>query len=338
MKKLIRFLLYLVLGAAGLLAILGLFAKKTYHIERSIEIDAPRSVVFDYVRHLDNFDNWAAWQELDPEMEVSVSGTDGEVGASNSWKGNADIGEGSQTITAISPDRIDFDLELVRPLKSSSKSWITFEPNEQKTKVSWASDISIPFPMNGLAMFTDVDKGLGADWEEGLQNLKRITEDLAHPKYNGFEVLVEETFPGLSLYGLRQQTDTSSVDAVFEQAMTAVNAAFTSTGTTATGNPMGFFWTWENGQTDMAIGLPAAAGLSLPGVAEFKIPKGKAYIIDYEGTGALAGKAHLAMDAFMKANQLKPGAPVVEEYLQRPPKDSAHLPMKMRLIYFGMPE
>ncbi|MEN9415964.1 MAG: hypothetical protein RLZ62_2268, partial [Bacteroidota bacterium] len=63
--KFIKYLLYFVLGLVALIGLLGIFAKKTYHIERSVEIDAPKALVYEQIRFFKNFNEWSPWLKLD---------------------------------------------------------------------------------------------------------------------------------------------------------------------------------------------------------------------------------------------------------------------------------
>lgn len=54
-------------------------------------------------------------------------------------------------------------------------------------------------------MFTDVDAGVGVDYERGLKNLKKICEEIAHKKYRGYEV-AEIEIP-LNITSIRQTID-----------------------------------------------------------------------------------------------------------------------------------
>jgi hypothetical protein len=177
--KLLKILLYIALGIVALILALGIFGKKEYHIERSIEIDAPKSTIYDYVRMFKNYEEWSPWTALDPNQKTSLSGTDGEVGAKHTWNGNNNVGEGSQTITALKPDRIETLVKFMRPFESESPTFMAFAEKGGKTNVTWGFDMKAPFPMNGLMIFTDVDKAMGKDYEMGLSNLKRVTEELA---------------------------------------------------------------------------------------------------------------------------------------------------------------
>ncbi len=177
--KFLKILLYIALSIVALIVALGIFAKKEYHIERSTEINAPKALVYEYARMFKNFEEWSPWTALDPAQKVTLSGSDGEVGAKHAWNGNDKVGEGSQTITKITPDRIDILTDFKRPFESQSPTFMAFEDKGGKTNITWGVDMKMSFPLNGLMMFTDVDKAMGKDYEMGLGNLKRITEEMA---------------------------------------------------------------------------------------------------------------------------------------------------------------
>ena len=94
-------ILYIVLAIAALLLLLAAIAPKNYNVSRSIEIKRPKGVVFEYLKFLKNQDEWSPWAKRDPNMEKKFTGTDGEVGGINYWKGNKQVGEGEQEITKI---------------------------------------------------------------------------------------------------------------------------------------------------------------------------------------------------------------------------------------------
>ena len=74
-------ILYIVLAVVVLILFLAAIAPKNYDVSRSIEINRPKSVVFDYLKCLKKQDEWSPWGKRDPNMEKKFTGTDGEVGA-----------------------------------------------------------------------------------------------------------------------------------------------------------------------------------------------------------------------------------------------------------------
>lgn len=337
MVKIIKYLLYAVAAVAVLVIALDIFAKKSYQIERSITIDAPTSMIYDYVRHFKNFDQWSPWTALDPQQKTTLSGPDGAIGASHFWNGNDKVGEGRQTITAIGPDFIKMETEFLRPFKSTSEAQFQFAPDGEQTKVTWSFHMRAPFPLNGLMMFTDVDEGVGKDYEIGLENLKRILEEKAHRKYLGYEVKVEETYPERTFAGIRQLTDTTQVGNVYAAHIQKVSGMLAKAGIQPAGPPVALFYTWENGKTDMATAVPVSEGIPA-GLGSFRTPARKAYVIDYFGPYEQSMKAHAAMDAYLAEQELVFVPPVLEEYLSGPGTEPDTAKWHTKVIYFADPK
>ncbi len=171
-------LLYILLAVIALVVFLALIAPKTYDVSRSIEIESPKNEVFDYLKYLKNMDEWSPWAKKDPNMEKKFTGTDGEVGAISYWNGNKDVGEGEQEITKIvNGDRIESELRFLKPWKSTSDCYTKVEDSgTNATKVTWGFSGKNKFPMSIMALFMNMDKMVGKDFEEGLATLKATLE------------------------------------------------------------------------------------------------------------------------------------------------------------------
>ncbi len=170
--------LYIVLAIVVLILFLAVIAPKNYDVSRSIEINRPKSVVFDYLKSLKRQDEWSPWGKRDPNMVRDFKGTDGEVGAISRWKGNKEVGEGEQEITNIvEGERIESELRFLKPFKSTSEAYIaTKEVEKEMTKVVWGFSGKNQFPMSIMMLFMNMDKAIGKDFEEGLASLKEILE------------------------------------------------------------------------------------------------------------------------------------------------------------------
>ncbi|MCK0159880.1 SRPBCC family protein [Allomuricauda sp. F6463D] len=171
--------LYIGLALVLLLIILAIIAPKNYDVSRSIEIAKSKNVVFDYLKSLKNQDEWSPWGKRDPNMQKKFTGTDGEVGAINYWKGNKEVGEGEQEITKIIADeRIESELRFLKPFKSTSNAYLSIkEVENNRTKVVWGFSGKNKFPMSIMMLFMNMDKAVGKDFEEGLASLKEILEN-----------------------------------------------------------------------------------------------------------------------------------------------------------------
>lgn len=175
LKRLFFWLLFLVIVAL----VVALFLPTTFNVERSAMISQPRDSVFNYIKFLENQEEFGIWWKADPQMQVSHSGTDGQPGFTTTWKSQKDdVGSGQQKIMAIQQgQRIDLELKFIEPFESTNKSFMSTQKiDTNTTRVSWGISGEMPYPGNLMTLFIDMEKQLGTDLENGLKNLKRILE------------------------------------------------------------------------------------------------------------------------------------------------------------------
>lgn len=341
MNKFLKFLLYFVLGIAAFVVILGLFAKKHYHIERSVEINAPLTEVHDFVRSFTNFNQWSPWQTLDPDMKTLISGPDGQVGANYAWQGNDKVGKGEQKITAITPDRIDMQVKFEEPFESESPVFLAFKENNGKTIVTWGMDMHPPFPLNGFMMFTDVDKAIGKDYENGLANLKRVSEEKAHKTYKGYAIDMAETSPLQYFLGVRKTVSFAEVPAFMAENMPKLIKHIKENNGEIAGASSGLFWNYDEsaGTTDMAAAIPIKKAVkTASGFEIFTVGGGQKLTINYFGDYSKSGAAHFAMDDYMAENELQSLAPVIEEYVTDPAMEKDTAKWLTKVMYYTEPK
>jgi len=178
MKIIVRILIALA-GIVILTLLVALFVKKEYAVEREVSINKPVAEVFDYVLLLKNQDNYSVWANMDTSMIKEFRGTDGQVGFVSAWDSqNKDVGKGEQEITGIKPgERIDYELRFLKPFESTDHTYMaTSAINDSTTQVKWGFDGKMPYPMNLMLLFMNMDQMLGKDLGQGLLNLKSELE------------------------------------------------------------------------------------------------------------------------------------------------------------------
>jgi effector-binding domain-containing protein len=337
MKKVLKFLLYTVLAIAALVVVMGIFAKKDYQITRSIEIDAPKFIVMDQVRFFKNHPNWSPWSALDPQMKTSIEGTDGEPGAVYRWDSSVkNVGKGHQTITAVTADHVGSDIVLQSGWFSTGMpARMTVTTAEKNTKAEWHLDFHVPFPWNGLAMFTDVTKAVGSDFENGLANLKKTCEQISNRAYQGYPVLFDAEFPTRYYYGVRQTAlDSANLSKFYAKNLPVVLLSLTKDSATIAGAPAGLFYQWEGGKADVVAALPVANELKKSTLQAFTVGGKPAISTDFYGPYAETMKAHMALDEYITTHRLKWVAPAIEEYVTDPATESDTAKWITRVIYF----
>ena len=169
---------YVILAIVALLLIIPLFISKDMNYEKSVLINASISTVWGNVSSLTAMDQWSPWNEKDPNMERSLTGTDGTVGAKQAWVSKEkNVGEGSQTITGITePTLLETKLEFIKPFKSKADAYVKLAQENNSTKATWGFKSQMPYPMNIMKLFMNFEKKMDEDFGSGLNKLKSISE------------------------------------------------------------------------------------------------------------------------------------------------------------------
>jgi hypothetical protein len=142
---------------------------------RETTVDTAPATVHALVNDFRNWAQWSPWEEKDPDLTRTFSGAERGAGSEYAWTGNKAVGTGEMTIVASSPERIEIDLEFIKPFKASNKAVFTLTPERDATQVSWTMSGSRNLLMD-LAGRLFVDRALGKDFDQGLAKLKAAAE------------------------------------------------------------------------------------------------------------------------------------------------------------------
>jgi len=146
--------------------------KDQFEVVRTGQVGAPPSEVFDRIARFRNWPSWSPWEDIDPDMERTYGGTDGEVGASHAWRGNRKAGEGRMEITALEPGaRIEIALSFLKPFKSENTLTFTLAGAGDGTEVTWHMVGPKTLATKIMGIFKSMDKMVGPDFEKGLTRL-----------------------------------------------------------------------------------------------------------------------------------------------------------------------
>jgi effector-binding domain-containing protein len=319
--KVLKFLLALIVILILAVVILGFAGPKTYKVERSTTIDAPKEVVFPYLKSLQKMQSWSPWAERDPDMVNEYIGEDGTVGSKNKWTGNEHVGTGEQSITAIEENaRVETSMKFISPRESESNGWLSIKDTDQGgSEILWGFGGENDFMGRVMGVFMNLDKMVGPDFEKGLGKLKNIVEGKMNDKYRGFHVKIVD-LPTRSFLGVRKRIKMDKMQSFFESNLPRAYMAVQKAGLEMDGMPYGLYYDWDekNGETDMAAAIPVKKSMKIPGFGEFKVESGRAAQIDYYGDYMGLGEAHYAIDDYLKALDLKMGSPVMEHYVTDP--------------------
>ena len=174
--KLFKKILAGIFAVVVLFLMVALFLPSTYHVERSVVIRQPVEKVYTQVSNLNYWADWNPWTKMDPTVENTITGSGHEIGSVWSWEGE-EVGVGSLTIQELEPNRfIQSRLAFQEPQMFESDDIWTFEPVDEGTRVTWINEGKLRYPVDRLfGLF--MDSMLGKDFEQGLSNLKQVTEN-----------------------------------------------------------------------------------------------------------------------------------------------------------------
>ncbi|MCU0418180.1 MAG: SRPBCC family protein [Cyclobacteriaceae bacterium] len=172
----------------GLVAILLLavvftvFQSPQSHLARSVVINAPDSVIFEYVNNYQKFNAWSPWAKLDANTQYMYDGPTAGVGARMSWVSkHPDVGTGAQWIVESEPyKRVKSGMQF-GDFEGEFFAQVDIEPAEGGHRVTWhyygdVSTASAAGAFMGKFFGLFMDGMLGPQYEDGLKNLKAVAE------------------------------------------------------------------------------------------------------------------------------------------------------------------
>ena len=136
--QVIKKLFFALIAVVVILVVIGFLLPRQRHVERSVFIEAPPSVVFSQVNGYRHFNDWSPWVALMPDAEYTFEGPDFGVGSKMSWSAAEPQPEtGSQTIVASTPyERVDVEIDFGR--RRDAQVAYLLQPQEGGTNLTWS--------------------------------------------------------------------------------------------------------------------------------------------------------------------------------------------------------
>ncbi len=149
----------------------------TFSVQRSLAIKAPPEKIYALIADFRKWGEWSPYEKLDPAMQRSFSGADSGQGAVYAWDSKGKAGAGRMEITqTTAPNSIVIQLDFVKPFEAHNTATFTLQGEGDATRVSWTMSGRANYFHKLLSVFLNMDQLIGKDFETGLDNIKRITE------------------------------------------------------------------------------------------------------------------------------------------------------------------
>lgn len=316
-------LIFGLLGLVVIIVVAGFALPKTAQLERSITIDAPKSVVFAVLNNFNWFNQWSPWYKLDPQAKIEISGKERGVGAKYRWQSdNQDVGTGSQKIVASVPyksieTRLDFGPQ------GKADAFYKLTGNANSTTVTWGFDTD--FGMNPIARYFGLllETFLGPAYEEGLSNLKSLVENsLPKQGFADLNVSFTERKPLMLAYVSGTTTRNSNdIGQALGAAYAKVGKFISDNELSVVDKPVAITEFWNNGGYGFKAGIPInRRGRARPAgdVMLGELYAGKVMKIEYTGAYSNLTSTYKQIDAYIKANKITTNGKSWERYVSDP--------------------
>ena len=150
---------------------------REFSVSRTASFAAPAPAVFAQVNDLRKWQAWSPWAKKDPQMKQTYAGPAAGAGASSSWVGNKDVGEGRMTIVdSRANELVRFKLEFFKPFAATNDAEFAFKEEGGRTAVTWTMRGQNNFIGKAMCLVFDMDKMVGGDFEQGLAGIRQIVE------------------------------------------------------------------------------------------------------------------------------------------------------------------
>jgi len=157
--------------------ILSLVAPKKISVQSISFVNAPKQQVFDQIRFMKNFPSWSPFLRQDPEQKFTISGNDGQVGATFSWVGVREKSKGSQKVVYLhGNDNLTIACNITEPFQSNPVFTYTLKEKDGGIEVIQEFEAPMPFPSNVFGMLFGVKERMASTNKQGLELLKEAVE------------------------------------------------------------------------------------------------------------------------------------------------------------------
>ena len=177
MLKIIAIVAVAIAIAMAVVLVLAMTKPDSFRVQRSLTIKAPADALFALIDDFRRWGTWSPWENKDPEMKRTFSGAPNGKGAVYAWDGNKNVGSGRMEILeSLAPSNIVIKLDFFKPFEGHNTAEFTLSPQGGSTTVVWVMHGPAPLMSRVMQVFMNFDSMIGKDFEQGLVNLRKATE------------------------------------------------------------------------------------------------------------------------------------------------------------------
>lgn len=323
MKKVGIVLLFLI----AVFVATGYSLPRQVHVERSITVERPASMMFEILNGYRHFNQWSPWAKRDPDALFTISGPESGVGARMSWSGDPQlVGSGWQQIVASKPfEQIDIKLDF--DAQGVADTGFKLLAHGDQTTITWFFDSDLTEGVGFLDSFLAryfgllFDRWVGGDYEQGLANLKAYAESLPESDFTQLEIeRVNVVAQDILYITTSSSQDPADIALAMSGAYAEISDFMNRNGVSMNGQPMAITRSWEEGayQFDAAIPVDYIPPNLNGNIEQGLSPEGPAVRAIHHGAYDQMMPTYAKVFAYISAHGLKQGQVSWEHYITDP--------------------
>lgn len=319
--KILKKVLFVIIGIIALIAVIGFFFPSDILIERSTVIDASPMSVYEEIANLEKTNKWSYWDSIDPEgTTYTYSGPASGVGCKKAWKSDhEEVGNGSQEVVeAIPGQKVRTEL-IFEGFEDPAYADFILEESEAGTKVTWTLEMTMGNNPFSKIMGPMMDGIIGPAYEEGLANLKSRVE--SKPEFT-IEISEIDAEP-INYLAVRETFDVTQPETIgprmgeiYGQLMGYIN----DNGVMGAGQPMSVYINNSETGWEAEIAIPVAdtGDVSDETIIAGQTAGGKVLMGVHLGDYHALDATHSQLLAYMQFNELEANGNGYEVYVTDP--------------------
>ena len=173
--KILKWLLGGILSLVIIILAVAMILPNEYAVTRTITINAPAEKIYPLVVDPKEWKKWSIWNQRDPAMAMTYSGSATGTGASWDWQSKSQGNGGMKFTSAVTNQKLDYEMHFEGMGKPSTGA-MQFETLSGGTKITWSMHGTSEGNLMMKLFAPFMDKMVGPDFEAGLNNLKKLAE------------------------------------------------------------------------------------------------------------------------------------------------------------------
>ena len=272
------------------------------HIEKSTVIEVPVDKTYSILSDFNHWKIWSPWLITEPEAKVSIS----DDAKSYEWEGKR-TGSGNMSILDESTNQsIDYDLNFLKPWKSTAKVRFKLESEGENTKVSWSMDSSLPFFMFWMKKM--MIALIGMDYDRGLSMLKEYAEKGEVTSKLDFKG--ESDFPGCQYIGINRTCELNKMGDHMMNDFEKIKEFLDANESLKADFAFSIYHKWDPANNKViytgAWGIDRKPDNLPDGFITDEIPSTRIHTVSHMGPYTYLGNAWSALYAMHRAKEFKP--------------------------------